>query len=107
MRQCVGRSVIGNMMFEVRWNRQGSAGCPATSAHHHTTARERFAMASAADLAADIADMESLLAKAERPKVRALLGDYLQQLRAEQATRTTAASVIARAPAPAPERPAP
>ena len=34
----------------------------------------------------DITDLEALLAKAERPKVQALLTDYLNQLRAEQLT---------------------
>ena len=45
-------------------------------------------MATAAELAADIADMETLLASATRPKVRAMLSDYLAQLRAEQLTRS-------------------
>ena len=63
-------------------------------------------MPSADDLAADIADMERLIAGAERPKVRAMLSDYLNQLRAEQLTRSgsaaTAAARDAPAPAPAP-----
>lgn len=39
------------------------------------------------DVAADIADMEMALQAAKRPKVRAILSEYLQQLKAEQALR--------------------
>ena len=44
------------------------------------------ASASATDIAADLADLEDLLAKAQRPKVRTILQEYIASLRAEQAT---------------------
>ena len=65
-------------------------------------------------LAADIEDLEALLAKAKRPKVRAILTDYLHQLRAEKdslkpgnaahgvAAPASARSMPVSAPAPAP-----
>ena len=45
------------------------------------------------DLASDILDLQKLIAKAERPRVRAILSDYLQQLVAEQQTRKSAKPV--------------
>lgn len=49
-----------------------------------------MASCSVADLAADMADMEQLLAKATRPKVRAMISEYLGQLRDEYIHRSGA-----------------
>ena len=57
-------------------------------------------MATDPNLAADIADMERLLSTATRPKVRAILSDYLQQLRAEQLTRNPTAKPATGTPKP-------
>jgi len=65
--------------------------------------------ASAEELALDIADVEALLAKAERPKVRTIITDYLHQLRAEQATLRSGGAAMPgstgaiAAPVPAPK----
>ena len=61
---------------------------PHCSAHVYTWPA---AMSTLEDLAADIADMEALLARAERPKVRAIICDHLDHLRKEQALRTHSA----------------
>ena len=61
------------------------------------------ASASATEIAADLADLEDLLAKAQRPKVRTILQEYIASLRAEQATlggATKAAPPAAPAPGP-------
>ena len=59
----------------------------------------------------DAAEMEALIASTKRPKVRALLRDYLTQLQAEIRTRTDGKAAppaaVSKAAAPAPAAPAP
>ena len=53
---------------------------------------------SAEKLTTDIADLEAVLAKAERPAVRAILDDQLVQLRNELTTLKPAQGAANRAP---------
>ena len=73
-------------MREEKW--RGRSGEATREVTCGPRAAKPGSMSSLADLAADMADAEELLSKATRPRVRALVTEYLSQLREEYITRT-------------------